>query len=478
MIDIHSHILWEIDDGAKKLNISIEMAKLAVDNNITSIIATPHFKSSSETLLDPQVVIEKVEELNKKLKEENIKLKVYTGMEIYAANDILELLEQKKALTLANSRYILLEFSAIEIPYFLENLVQNLILTGYIPIIAHPERNIVIGKDINILKRLIDMGAYTQVNKGSLIGKSRKETKKLAIRLIKEGLVHCIGTDMHNTNTRSPRLDGLIKKLRKYYTNEQINIIINENPNSIINNSEELVVLNKKDIKQKTKMKWWKKLIIALSVTILLGVGAAYYIINKSFDMIMKNMEFIETQIDYDLLAELQKIDTDLLKQETNSNDTNYSDTSDTELNEDNNTEDIDLKDTKTIKNGENTKTEESIINEDKTVNQEKTTEIEEQNKTNTQNNQKQQNNNLESDAKEIIQNQVDLDKITTRDKAKAIGIVYGGLSTKQINELMNLTTDGISSEDINTAKEVLKNSLSEDDIEELRNLYRKYMNQ
>ena len=170
------------------------------------------------------------------LQEQNIDIKVLLGNEIMLDTNTLELLEEKKISTINNSRYVLIEFD-IQIMFSnLYNILGSFINKGYIPIIAHPERYRYIQKDINIAKKLVEVGCILQMNLYSLSGFYGKDAKHCLKSLLKNKLIHTWGSDIHynriNVFNNFPKEIHLIKKFTK---NEKLfNDIILNNSHKII----------------------------------------------------------------------------------------------------------------------------------------------------------------------------------------------------------------------------------------------------
>lgn len=237
MIDIHSHILPGVDDGSKDIEMSIEMARIYEKNNIKKVIATPHYIEGvqNSTLEENKIALEA---LNHRLEEEQIDLEVCLGNEIMISLDILKDLEESNLSTLNGSKYILIEFPMFDIPNYTENILHELLLRGYHPIIAHPERNRSIGEDPNILFRLIEDGALAQLNLGSIEGKFGKKIKENAELLLNHNMIHFVSTDAHRSNTRTPNVANALNILRKIVSKEDYDRITYENANYILDNKD------------------------------------------------------------------------------------------------------------------------------------------------------------------------------------------------------------------------------------------------
>ncbi|WP_199620966.1 tyrosine-protein phosphatase [Paenibacillus alkalitolerans] len=226
MIDIHCHILPGLDDGAQDVNQSIEMARQAVAQGIHSVIATPHH-SDGFHWNEPDQVIGAIERLNQALALENIPLHIYSGQEIRVYGQCLKDCQEGRLLTLAGSKYLLLELPAMQMPVQIYRLIEQIQMIGFIPIIAHPERNFVILNDPGRLSDLVDRGALCQLTSHSIAGKRGKKLQELCFELCKRHLIHFIASDAHNVSNRGFLLSeayeavdkALGREYREYYMN-------------------------------------------------------------------------------------------------------------------------------------------------------------------------------------------------------------------------------------------------------------------
>lgn len=233
-IDIHSHILPGFDDGSRSIEQTMSMAEIAQMEGIRVIIATPHFKLGR--IMPSPLEIEKcLNQIQDKLDSQGSQIRLLPGSEIYYSHDIASLLSEKKILTLAFSRYVLVEFSPFVEYRYIKSALQDLLLEGYLPIIAHIERYHNLWKDYEIIQEIVNMGAYVQVNAPSILGDLGKKHKKRCKHLLKDKLVHFIATDSHNPDNRAPILKKCMAYIEKKYDIEYINQIFVENPNKILN---------------------------------------------------------------------------------------------------------------------------------------------------------------------------------------------------------------------------------------------------
>ena len=201
MIDIHCHILPGIDDGAKELNESLEMARQAQAQGITRIVASPHHKNGSYEN-DLQSILTEVNLLNKELAREGIDLEILPGQEIRIYGEMEADLDVDLLSVNNTGVYMLIEFPSSHLPRYANKLLFDLQLKGIVPIIVHPERNREIMEDPSRLYRLIKEGSLSQVTASSVTGRMGKKIKKFSLDLLSHDLAHFVASDAHNTTTR------------------------------------------------------------------------------------------------------------------------------------------------------------------------------------------------------------------------------------------------------------------------------------
>lgn len=240
MIDLHSHILPGVDDGSKNMEESINMARQYVENGIDKVIATPHFIEERDlSIRDRNKLV--LEELKSNLKKERIDLKLYLGNEIFVSPDILKYLREEKVSTLNGTRYALIETAMFDIPTSMENVIYELCLKGYTPIIAHPERNTKVQESPNILYKFIMSGALTQINLPSLEGRYGEKVEETAKILLTHNMVHFVGTDAHSPRTRSPKVKKSLEILSQIVDEDEFIRLTKLNGEAVLENKEILV---------------------------------------------------------------------------------------------------------------------------------------------------------------------------------------------------------------------------------------------
>jgi len=206
MIDLHAHILPGLDDGPQTLAESIKMCRIACEDGIEKIVATPHTKNGVYQN-SREEILKAVTELNNNLKNLNIPIHIYPGSDIRIDTDIFDLIDDNQLLTVNdNKRYIMIEFSEYIIPPQMEEWIFKLKLKKITPIFTHPERNMIIQKDLDIAYRLVENGGLIQITAMSLTNDWGKSVKKCADELVKARLVHIIASDAHSPIKRPPIL--------------------------------------------------------------------------------------------------------------------------------------------------------------------------------------------------------------------------------------------------------------------------------
>lgn len=201
MIDMHNHVLIDVDDGPGTTKDAIALIRQAVDNGITDIIATPHHRNNYYNTR-ASVVTEKLNELQTVLKNEKLNIRVHPGQEIRIHGDLLQELQSGESLTLNDTQYVLVEFPFTEYPGYSEILLFDLLMAGYIPIIAHPERCKPFMQSSDRLFNLVEKGAFAQLTASSVTGKMGKHLKKSSLKMIENNLIHLIASDAHEVVTR------------------------------------------------------------------------------------------------------------------------------------------------------------------------------------------------------------------------------------------------------------------------------------
>jgi len=205
MIDLHCHILPGIDDGARNLSISLDMARASVADGVTDLACTPHILPGLYPNTGPQIR-QATQQLQDALDQHGIPLRLVAGADNHITPDFVAGLRSGQLLCLADSRYVLVEPPHHVVPPRLEDLFFSLLSAGYVPILTHPERLSWINARYELVKRLAEAGVWMQVTAGSLTGAFGKNPQYWGERMLDEGRVHILATDTHDTKRRPPNL--------------------------------------------------------------------------------------------------------------------------------------------------------------------------------------------------------------------------------------------------------------------------------
>ena len=229
MIDIHSHLLFGVDDGSRTLEESVHVIKKLSEVGYTDIILTPHYINDSTYVSTREENLDVLKRLKVGLIRNNVNVNLYLGNEIYIDSEIANLLKNNIISSLNDTKYLL-----IELPMSGENEIYydvflDLINMGYKVILAHPERYISFQKDFNKVYELKELGVLLQSNVGSILGDYGKGAKKTIKRLLKENLITFMGTDIHHNKEEYTFVEKAKKKMGKYLTQKQINNIFENN---------------------------------------------------------------------------------------------------------------------------------------------------------------------------------------------------------------------------------------------------------
>ncbi|TDM12068.1 tyrosine-protein phosphatase [Macrococcus lamae] len=221
MIDIHNHILFGIDDGAQNAEETLAMARAAVAEGITNIIATPHHRIGVYENYGPKI-IELTAQVNELIQSHHIPLTVHPSQEIRIYGDLIDDLKNGKALPLMkDAPYVLIEFPSHEVPIYTEQLFTKMALEGYVPVIAHPERNSELQKNPNKLAALIELGALCQVTSGVVVGRLGDYSQSIAEMMMKHKMIHFIASDAHNVSGRNFFMKECFEFIEDHYGSEQ-----------------------------------------------------------------------------------------------------------------------------------------------------------------------------------------------------------------------------------------------------------------
>lgn len=236
-LDLHSHILPGIDDGAADEDEFLAMAQVALQGGTVTMVATPHW-DLDEMPTPGESVSALVEECRRKLESRGLGLELLPGVEVRLNAGLYRLAEDREAiwgLTLAgNGKYLLVDLPLSDVPLGAEETLFRLQLHGYIPVLAHPERNRLLVDDPARLRDLVDRGVELQVNSGSLLGNYGHAARRAAAALLREGLARLIASDAHHATERGPDLSAAWEMARYLVGLAAADALLRENPRAVL----------------------------------------------------------------------------------------------------------------------------------------------------------------------------------------------------------------------------------------------------
>ncbi len=256
MIDVHCHILPGIDDGSPDWETTLAMARMAADDGITLVIATPH-QLGSHRANTSETIRSLVVEANRRLEDEGVPLVVRPGADVRIDDDLPERLADDSVVTLADQkRHVLLELPH-ELYVPLDGLLDRLERMELVGILSHPERNAGIQRDPRIVHRLVDRGCLTQLTAGSLTGSFGESIQRLSEVLLKRGVVHMVASDAHGLRRRRPILSRAYRRTCDLIGKRAADILFRENPARIAQGKD--VILELPTVKTSFWGAFWKR---------------------------------------------------------------------------------------------------------------------------------------------------------------------------------------------------------------------------
>lgn len=227
MIDIHCHILWDIDDGPADFAGSLAMAHLAAADGTRQLVATPHV---GRNLHPPTLIAEKVARLNLALREANLDLEILSG-----SDNLYNLgVETLACYSINSTRYVLMEFPHSHLPIDASERIFAALNHGLMPIITHPERNLSVIQKPQLLYDLVERGALVQLTAESLTDGFGAAVKACARYLLKQKMVHFLASDGHSANWRPPTLSAGLKSASKIIGKDAARVLVFDNPAKVV----------------------------------------------------------------------------------------------------------------------------------------------------------------------------------------------------------------------------------------------------
>ncbi len=227
MIDLHCHILPGVDDGPLDFHTAVRMAEIAARDGIETIVATPHVKDAPWPASRFKAL---VGQLNTCLDKSGIPVRIVQGGDVSALNEP----DTLQDFTINNSRYILIEFPHSYMPNNSRDILFNLSVRGFCPIITHPERNLSVMQNPDKFLGILNGNALVQITAGSLTGEFGRNEKSCALHLLRKGVVSFIATDAHSADFRKPILSAGLKVAQKVIGMEKARKLVTDNPSAVL----------------------------------------------------------------------------------------------------------------------------------------------------------------------------------------------------------------------------------------------------
>ena len=239
MIDIHSHILPGVDDGAMNIEESLEMAAMAAESGVDYIVATPHCNIPGvyDNYWGPSMK-ESLVKLRRAVNECDIPIRIVAGMEIFVTPELPDLFRKKKLLTLNGTRYFLTEFDFSEDMQECDKVLKECKSLGFIPVIAHPERYYFIQEYPEYVFEWLKQGYGIQVNKGSILGRFGRAARRTADTLLEQGMISCVASDAHSSYQRTPFMGEIYDYLMEENGPAYTQVLLENNPKRILAGKE------------------------------------------------------------------------------------------------------------------------------------------------------------------------------------------------------------------------------------------------
>jgi protein-tyrosine phosphatase len=231
MIDIHSHPLPGVDDGAKSFDVAVAMCRGAAEDGTTHMVATPHCNYSYT--FDPDLNRQLLAELQEKVGESP---KLLLGCDFHLSYDNIQICTQNsKDFTINQSSYLLVELPDQFIPDHISRVYYDILVAGLKPIITHPERNPLLQRHPDLIENWVSIGCLVQVTAQSYTGGFGSRARKIAKMLLDTGLVHFFASDAHDIKRRPPLLSRCYRKVAQDKGEEVADLLFQKNPEAVIN---------------------------------------------------------------------------------------------------------------------------------------------------------------------------------------------------------------------------------------------------
>lgn len=237
MIDLHSHIIPNVDDGSKSIEETFQMLEEASKAGFVAVVSTSHY---IENAYESNVMerLAWINALQEGLAKKDIDLKLFLGNEIYFTENMVSLLKSGEVTSINNSRYILFEFPLNTKPMNIYDVIYEVMENNYIPILAHPERYSFVQKDPNLIYDLIESGVLMQANYGSIHGFYGERAKIIVQKFLENNYIHFLGSDVHKPGTLYPKIPKILEEIKELIGEVKLEEITSYNQTLILQNKK------------------------------------------------------------------------------------------------------------------------------------------------------------------------------------------------------------------------------------------------
>jgi len=234
LIDIHSHVLFGLDDGARTLEDSVTMVRMAAEHGTTDLVATPH--ANLQFKFEPERIAERMEQVREAV---GGALRLYTGCDFHLGFDnIQDAIEHPRKYTINQQRYLLVEFSELLIFKNTDDIFAHLRDAGMTPIVTHPERNALLRQRLENIAKWVEQGVRVQVTAQSLTGTFGRKAQDFSCQLLDRRLVHVLASDGHDCERRPPVMDQAREWLERKYGGELAEALCVTNPSAALHGDD------------------------------------------------------------------------------------------------------------------------------------------------------------------------------------------------------------------------------------------------
>ncbi len=250
MIDLHTHVLPGLDDGARTVDDSLEMLRIAAESGTTDLVASPH--ANLQFQFDPHIVDRAIADL---AAASGHRVRLHRGCDFHLYFDNIEdALAHPRKYTINGNCYLLVEFPDLLIAKTSTEIFSRMVQAGMVPVITHPERNPLLWRRLADLRKWIELGCCLQVTGQSLLGRFGSEARNFARELMNQDLVHFIASDAHDAEDRTPRLDNAYQHIAKRWSAARAERLLVTNPRAALAGAP----LPQPEPEPPPKRPWWR----------------------------------------------------------------------------------------------------------------------------------------------------------------------------------------------------------------------------